>query len=354
MVESHLTDDFAMPPLVSIVIPHFNGEEILERCLTSLASTAYANTEIIVVDNGSSDDSAGAAARRHPEIRVIRNPENLGYAGGCHSGLPQANGSYVVFLNNDTEVDPQWLSVLVAAAESDPRIAACQPKLLSISNKNVFDYAGAAGGEIDIFGYPFCRGRIFFTCEKDEGQYDAGGDVFWASGAALFLRKSALEQVGGFDEDFFAHMEEIDLCWRLHLAGWRVVAVPQARVYHHAGATLRPESYQKLFRNHRNNLVMILKNYQPKNLLWIVPIRIFFELTTLLYALLRRDWVRVKAVVAALIFIITNAKRIRQRRKAAQGSRQLPDREIFFKMYRGCIVWDYFVRGIRRFQDLNT
>ncbi len=342
-----------MPPLVSIVIPHFNGEEILERCLTSLASTAYANKEIIVVDNGSRDGSAEAAARRHPEICVIRNSENLGYAGGCHSGLRQAHGSYVVFLNNDTEVEPQWLSLLVAAGESDPRIAACQPKLLSIYDKSKFDYAGAAGGEMDIFGYPFCRGRIFFSCEKDQGQYDAGGDIFWASGAALFMRKSALEQVGGFDEKFFAHMEEIDLCWRLQLAGWRVVAVPQARVYHRAGATLRPDSYQKLFLNHRNNLVMILKNYQPKNLLWIVPLRIFFELITFCAALPRRDWVRAKAVLAALFFVITNAKRICQRRKAAQGCRQLPDREIILKMYRGSIVWAYFVRGIRRFQDLN-
>lgn len=340
-------------PLVSIIIPHFNGNEILRRCLESLAAAEYSNREVILVDNASTDGSAEEVAQRFPEVVLIRNSENLGYAGGCNSGLRYARGEYLVFLNNDTVVEPDWLIHLVQAGESNRRIAACQPKLLSIHDKTMFDYAGAAGGEIDIFGYPFCRGRIFFTCEKDEGQYDEGGGIFWASGTCLFIRKSAWEQLGGFDEDFFAHMEEIDLNWRLHLVGYRVVAAPQSRVYHSAGATLKPESPQKIFLNHRNNLIMILKNYESKNLLWIFPIRIFFDLLTLFYSLLRLDTVRAKAVVSALIYVLVNRKAIKLKRKSVQILRQIPDARIFEKMYRGSIVFAYFIRRIRRYGDLG-
>ncbi|HEX9653109.1 MAG TPA: glycosyltransferase family 2 protein [bacterium] len=340
-------------PLVSIIIPHFNGKEILSRCLDSLATTEYANKEIIVVDNASTDGSADEVRRAHPEIRLVRNRENRGYAGGCNSGLPSAHGEYLLFLNNDTEVEPNWLTNLIEFCEQDHRIAACQPKLLSGHNRAVFDYAGAAGGEIDIFGYPFARGRIFFTCERDDGQYDGGGDIFWASGAAIIVRKVALQRVGSFDEDFFAHMEEIDLNWRFHLAGYRVLAAPSARVYHNAGSTLQPDSPEKILLNHRNNLIMILKNYELKNLLWIFPIRIFFEILTLFYSLLKLDRLRAKAVVAALVFVAAHAKQIREKRRAVQSLRRIPDRRIFGKMYRGSILLAYFVRGIRRYQDLK-
>ncbi len=339
-------------PLVSIIIPHFNGREILKNCLESLARTKYSHKEIIVVDNASTDGSVEEAQRFFPEIHVVRNRENRGYAGGCNSGLARAKGRYVVFLNNDTEVDPGWLSRLVAACEQDETIAAVQPKLLSLTDRTFFDYAGAAGGFLDIFGYPFARGRIFFTIEKDEGQYDQNADIFWACGTAMLVRKSVLDEVGAFDEDFFAHMEEIDLSWRFHLAGYRVVAVPQAVVFHSAGSTLKTDSPKKMYLNHRNSLVMLLKNYQLKNLLWIFPGRIFLELATLGYALAKMDWVRVKAVAAASMHVILHVRLILRRRKRTQSLRKILDAKIFTRLYRGSIVWEYFIRG-RRVQDLN-
>lgn len=340
-------------PLVSIIIPHFNGREILKNCLESLVRTRYAHKEIIVVDNASTDGSPEEAQRLFPKIQVLKNRKNLGYAGGCNSGLASAKGTYVVFLNNDTEVEPDWLVHLVAACKQDSAIAACQPKLLSLTDHSYFDYAGAAGGLLDIFGYPFARGRIFFTIEKDEGQYDQRADIFWACGTAMLVRKSVLDEVGAFDEDFFAHMEEIDLNWRFHLAGYRVVAVPQAVIYHRAGSTLKTDSPQKIYLNHRNSLIMLLKNYQLKNLLWIFPARKCFELMTLVYALSKWDWARVKAVLCSLVHMSTHLRSILRKRKHTQGLRKVPDSKIFTRLYRGSIVWEYFIRRRRCVQDLH-
>lgn len=340
-------------PFVSIIIPHFNGREILHTCLKSLKRTAYSNKEVILVNNASTDDSAEGIEEVYEGIKVVNNERNLGYAGGCNSGLEYARGDYVLFLNNDTSFEPDWLAKMIEACEHDSQIAACQPKILSLSDPNTFDYAGAAGGLIDRFGYPFARGRIFFTLEKDENQYDNGGDVFWASGTALLIRKSVLDEVGRFDEDFFAHMEEIDLNWRMHLAGYRVVAAPDAVVYHNAGSTLKPDSPKKVLLNHRNSLMMILKNYEGKNLLWIFPVRILLEFLTIFYSLLKLDFIRLKAVVSSLGQVILNFPKIMRKRKQVQKLRNVSDSEVFKKMYRGSIVFDYFVRGVRRVSDLK-
>ncbi|MFQ5752157.1 MAG: glycosyltransferase family 2 protein [bacterium] len=340
-------------PLVSIIIPHFNGKEILQACLISLEKTLYSNKEVILVDNGSSDGSVEIMQGRFPWLQIVRNKQNLGYAGGCNSGLLKARGKYVLLLNNDTVVDPHWLAKIVEVCEQDGKIAACQPKILSLKNQNMFDYAGAAGGLMDIFGFPFAKGRIFFTIEKDEHQYEEGGHIFWASGTAMLIRKSALDEVGNFDEDFFAHMEEIDLNWRLHLAGYNVISKPQARVYHSAGSTLKTNSYKKVLLNHRNCLIMLLKNYEVKNLIWIFPVRIFLEFVAIIYSLVKLDFIRIKAVCVALASVVVNFKKIMAKRVQVQLVRKIPDSQIFAKMYRGSIVFDYFIRGIRKVQDLK-
>jgi len=340
-------------PLVSIIIPHFNGRDILRNCLEALEKTRYQNNEVIIVNNASTDGSVDDIHRSFPRARLVNNEKNLGYAGGCNSGLANASGKYILFLNNDTVFEPEWLSRLVEACEKDEKVAACQPKILSQANRKMFDYAGAAGGLIDVLGYPFARGRLFFTLEKDEKQYEADGNIFWASGTATLIRKSVLDEVGAFDEDFFAHMEEIDLNWRMHLAGYRVVAVPKAIVYHNAGSTLKPDSPKKVYLNHRNSLVMILKNYGLKNLLWIIPVRVCLEFLTLVYALLKLDFARLKGGFLALIYVLFNFFRIVGKRKQVHQLRKVPDSEIFKKMYRGSIVFEYFVRGIRKAGDLK-
>ncbi|NIR51403.1 glycosyltransferase family 2 protein [candidate division KSB1 bacterium] len=340
-------------PLVSIVIPHLKGEEILKECLQSLERTNYPEMEVIVVDNGSTDASIAYVQDIFPWIKVVENSKNLGYAGGCNAGVAESRGKYVLFLNDDTvTLDSNWLDKLVDTCENNPKVAACQPKLLSLVNRDEFDYAGAAGGLMDVFGFPFALGRIFFTIEKDQHQYDQASNIFWASGTAMFVKKSILEQVGNFDEDFFAHMEEIDLSWRIHLTGQDVVSVPDAVVYHKAGSTLRTESYLKVYLNHRNGLVMLLKNYEWKNLLWIFPLRLLFEFVAVIYSLIKLDFVRIRAVFVALGYVGFHLNKILAKRRRVQKNRKLSDAQIFSKFYRGSIVFDYFVKGRRSCTEL--
>jgi GT2 family glycosyltransferase len=339
-------------PRVSIIIPHLSGYEHLATCLEAVGATISDDVETVVVDNGSVDGSVEAARRRFPWIRVLRSERNLGFAGGCNLGIRETRSKYIVLLNDDTRVAPGWLEALLSEADHNSRLAACQPKLLSVQEQDRFDYSGAAGGLIDIFGYPFALGRVFDTVETDHGQYDGSRPIFWASGTAMLLRRSALEEVGLLDERFFAHMEEIDLCWRLHLCGYEVRSVPVAVVYHRSGATLAAGAFLKKYLNHRNNLVMLLKNYGLASLLWIFPIRLALEVVTLLYAIASRDFGRAGAVIAALGYLLTHPYTLWTQRRAAQSVRRAGDGKVMEKMYRGSIVWSYFVRGVRRAADL--
>lgn len=334
-------------PLVSVVIPHFNGPEILNRCLTALQATSYPSVEILLVDNASHDGSALAAADRFASgrLRLIRLPENRGFAGGCNAGVREARGRYVVLLNNDAVVSRGWLEPLVALAEQDEQVAAVQPKVRSLDRPTHFDYAAAAGGLIDVLGFPFARGRMFYTCEADHGQYDAVREVFWASGTCCLLRRDAWEKVGGLDESFFAHMEEIDLNWRLHLAGLRVLFCPEAVVHHNAGTTLPPEHPHKIFLNHRNGLVMVLKNYAWPTLVWVMPARLGLELVAAVYFLFRGDLHQTRGILQAMWTVGTRQRAaIRAGRRRAQAVRRVPDAQVMARMYRGSVVWEYFVR----------
>lgn len=340
---------------VSIVIPHLRGRDILLRCLSRLAeSESYLySLEILVVDNASSDGSVAAAKDAFPAVVVLTAARNLGYAGACNWGMRQARGEFVVLLNDDTEVTPGWLEPLLACLRQDEKIAACQPKIRAINPPELFDYAGASGGYLDVFGFPFARGRIFYTIEKDLGQYDDACDVFWTSGACMMVRRSALEGIGLLDEDFFAHMEEIDLCWRLQLAGYRLRVVPVSCVRHQSGSTLQPWAPQKVYLNHRNNLTMLLKNYSWRTLLWVFPARLVFELVIVCAYLVQMQLSRAAAVMRALAHVWLRLPAILQKRRAVQNLRRCSDQVLWPCLYHRSIVIDYFLRHLRRFAELR-
>jgi GT2 family glycosyltransferase len=226
-------------PSVAVVILNWNGRNYLEKFLPSVMSSVYANVEVVIADNASTDDSVSFIRKNYPHLRIIQHTKNEGFAKGYNSALKQIDSKYYVLLNSDVEVTSDWITPVIELMEADEKIAACQPKLLSYHNKAYFEYAGASGGWIDTLGYPFTRGRIFETCEKDNGQYDEAVPCFWATGAALFVKASAYWEAGGLDEYFFAHQEEIDLCWRLKSLGYEVYVQPQSVVYHVGGETLR-------------------------------------------------------------------------------------------------------------------
>ncbi|KAA3663395.1 MAG: glycosyltransferase family 2 protein [Calditrichaeota bacterium] len=340
-------------PLVSIIIPHYNGETILIRCLQSLADFTTYPHEILLVDNASTDRSVGKAQAMFPQIQVVHSTENYGYAGGCNLGMTAAAGDYFVLLNNDAVVTSGWLEQLMKFAIANPEYGALQPKILSIDNDGWFDYAGAAGGKIDVFGFPFTRGRVFFTLEKDEGQYDAITDLFWASGTCTLLKRSALETTGPLDIDFFAHMEEIDLDWRLHLAGFKIGFVPESIVKHNAGSTLSQESPHKVYLNHRNNLEMLLKNYSGKRLAVVLPVRLIFQFLAMLQTVIKSDLKQTWAITRAMSAVMFRLPRIWEKRRNVQKMRVRSDAEIAANMYKGSIVWQYFVKGNKTYANLK-
>ncbi len=264
-------------PKVAIVILNWNGKKYLEQFLPAVVASSYDNVEIIVADNGSSDDSVSFLQQNYPSIRLIRFETNYGFAKGYNEALKQVESDYYMILNSDVEVHPGWLTAMADLLEADKNIAACQPKILSFNNKKLFEYAGAAGGWLDKYGYPFAKGRIFDVCEEDHGQYDQTEPIFWASGAALFIRTRIFHEVNGFDEYFFAHQEEIDLCWRIQLTGYKIYSCPASVVYHVGGGTLPRGNSLKTYLNFRNNRIMMSKNLPFPKKLWIMPVRTFLD-----------------------------------------------------------------------------
>jgi len=335
--------------LVSIIIPHWRGQEILLRGLQSLRTHTSPAHEIILVDNGCDDSSIAAAQKNFAQARIVAPGKNLGFAGGCNFGMRAAAGKYFVLFNNDAVATPHWLEPLLEMMERDCRIAACQPKILARDRLGYFDYAGACGGHLDFLGYPFCRGRIFNTLEKDTGQYDDDADIFWASGACCLLRKSALDEVGLLDDSFFAHMEEIDLNWRLHLAGYRVVAVPASRVYHQAGSTLQAGAPRKTYLNHRNGLMMLIKNYSAAALAFVFPLRLLLDLMEAARQLFGLRFGHAFAVLRAMVSISFKLPRLLVQRRHVQRLRKISAQALRAKLYRRSVVWDYFMRGRKKF-----
>ncbi len=333
-------------PKVAVVILNWNGRKYLEQFLPSVLATSYPNLEIIIGDNDSTDDSISFLKANYPDLRIIHNDQNYGFAGGYNQVLAQVDADYFVLLNSDVEVSGEWIHPVIQLMEVNSQIVVAQPKILSYHDKESFEYSGAAGGFIDFLAYPFCRGRIFDTLEKDDGQYDDAIEIFWASGAALFIKKNAWIEIGGFDEDFFAHMEEIDLCWRLKNRGYQIWYCPDAKVYHVGGGTLNAESPFKTFLNFRNNLWMIHKNSSASTALFKVVIRFFMDFLSLLKFLVEGKTKNALAISKAHVAFLRNWKKNASKRPAN------------FKKYNAAgvypksIVWQYFVRNKKRFTDL--
>lgn len=279
----------------AVVILNYNGAGMLRRFLPSVIEYSP-EASIYVADNGSSDESCDVVRNEFPAVKLMVLDHNYGFAEGYNRALAQVGEEYAVLLNSDVEVTRGWLSPMTQFLDSNPEVAACQPKLLSFKQKDFFEYAGAAGGFIDKWGYTFCRGRIFNTVERDSGQYDDTTDVFWATGAALMIRNEVYKNNGGLDGRFFAHMEEIDLCWRLRSRGYRIACVPQSHVYHVGGATLKKENPQKTYLNFRNNLLMIYKNAPDCQLKKIMLFRKVFDNVAALKFLASGDYAAFKAV----------------------------------------------------------
>jgi GT2 family glycosyltransferase len=334
-------------PRVAIVILNWNGRRFLEQFLPSVMHTTYTNYEVIVADNASSDDSLAFLEKEYPVIRVIRLAQNHGFAKGYNEALKQVQADYYMLLNSDVEVVPGWLEPMVQLLDANPQIAACQPKLLAYHDKNLFEYAGAAGGWIDKYGYPFSKGRLFDTCEVDKGQYDQQEPVFWATGAALFIRPTVFHEMGGFDEFFFAHMEEIDLCWRIQLAGHEVYSCPASVVYHVGGGTLPQGNPRKTFLNYRNNHIMLYKNLGWGKKIWVIPFRFCLDGISGWKALLDGSGATLLAVFKAhwaflgwLFFHRSKSVFPRSRKGRLHG------------VLNGNVVWLYFVKKKTRFSEI--
>lgn len=337
-------------PRVAVVIIHWNRRELLERFLPFLLASTYPNLEIVVADNHSPDDSVAFLRSRYPQVTIIENDDNYGYAGGYNHALKQVDADYFVLLNNDIEVTPGWIEPMIRALENDPGLGACQPKMLDHANRSMFEYAGASGGYMDTLGYAFCRGRLFESLEQDLGQYNDEQTVFWATGACLVIRARLYRELGGFDEHFFAHMEEIDLCWRLQLAGYSLRVIPEAEVYHVGGGTLNKQSVKKTYLNFRNNLIMLTKNLPVSTLAWLIPLRSFLDLLSSVFFLMNgfpKYSLAIHKAHAHYFFRFGKWWGLRK-----HPGRLKPMKEMQ-GVYTRSIVAEHFIRKITRFSDLD-
>jgi GT2 family glycosyltransferase len=333
-------------PHVAVVILNWNGKRYLEQFLPSLIEHTGSKAEIVVADNDSSDDSVVFLERNYPFLRIIRNPGNMGFATGYNMALRQIDAEYFVLLNSDIEVTAGWLDPIIRLMEGDTKIGACQPKILSWHDRSAFEYAGASGGFLDQFGYPFCRGRLFQTLEKDQGQYDDTTEIFWASGACMFVRSDLYHQLGGLDDDFFAHMEEIDFCWRLHNHGFKVMVCPSSVVYHIGGGTLPKASWRKTYLNFRNNFMLLYKNLPRRQLIKVFAIRWILDGIAAGKFLFQAGFKDFWAVARAHLSFYKALPSLRKKRKALKhGSMKM--------IYRNVIVFEYYLRGIRHFSRLR-
>ena len=336
-------------PMVAIVLLNWNGKEHLRTFLPSVLASTYANRRVIVADNGSTDDSIVFLQQYFPQVEILTSSFNEGFAKGYNTALSQIKSDYYVLLNNDVEVTAGWIEPIIELMEADAGIAVCQPKLLDYSNRGQFEYAGACGGWLDAVGYPFARGRVFELLEEDRGQYETAQPCFWASGAAMFVRAAAFKAVGGLDEYFFAHQEEIDFCWRIQLAGYKVYVEPSSVVYHLGGGTLSKGNRLKNYLNFRNNLVMLAKNLPFIKSIIIIPIRLGLDAIAAWRAILGGDRVFFISILHAHIGFFTWV--IADRKKSVfpisrKGKLQ--------GKYAGSVVWQHFIKKKNSFSQIVT
>ncbi len=327
-------------PKVAIVILNYNGQGFLEKFLPSVIQHSQGH-EIIVADNASTDTSVAFLKQNYPNIRLIQLSHNGGFTGGYNEALKQVQATYYVLLNSDIDVTPDWINPVIELMDVNPKIAACQPKMRDYYKPTYFEYAGAAGGYIDWLGYPFCRGRIFDTCEVDTGQYNDAREIFWATGACMFVRANVFHELGGFDTQFFAHMEEIDLCWRMKNAGYQVYYSPASTVYHVGGGTLHKSNPRKTFLNYRNGLAMMYKNLPTNQLFTTIFIRLVLDGVSSIKFLLAGSFKDIWAILKAHFAFYGMISKLERK-----SPRQLKD------IYPKSIVLEYFLRKKKKYGEL--
>jgi GT2 family glycosyltransferase len=333
---------------VGIVILNWNGRKYLEQFLPSVIANSP-GCEVIVADNASSDDSVAFLKSNFPEVRLILLAQNFGFCEGYNQALKQVNTEYYVLLNSDVLVTPGWVEPIYALMKGNPDIAACQPKIKSYHEPHLLEYAGAGGGLIDVFGYPFCRGRIFDTLEEDKGQYNDTSEIFWATGACMFVRASDFHDLGGLEPAFFAHMEEIDLCWRLQNKNRKIFYCGQSEVYHVGGGTLHKSNPRKTFLNYRNGLSLLVKNLADEDYFSTMFIRILLDWISAVKFLVSGQTADAKAIYKAHQEVYK--KRLYWRQKRVLQTNKKPISKLH-GIYPRSLVWAYFAEGKKRFSDL--
>ncbi len=332
--------------VISIVLLNWNGKKLMQKFLPTLIKNSK-GIDIYVVDNNSNDDSVKYLQENFKHVKIIQHKQNLGYAKGYNDAIKNIKTKYLVLINSDIETTKNWCQPIIDLMQKQIKIAACQPKVLDYNNKNYFEYAGASGGVIDLFGYPFCRGRIFNFLESDKSQYDDDKEVFWATGACLFIKKSSFDEVNGFDEDYFAHQEEIDLCWRLKNKGYKIMVCPKSVVYHVGGGTLEKSSSFKTYLNFRNNLLTLYKNLTRTELIWILPVRFILDGIAGISFLSRKNgFSHLIAVIKAHISFYSKLPKYFTKRKKIKQKANLTGR------LKLIILLKFHLFRIRKFNDL--
>jgi GT2 family glycosyltransferase len=331
---------------VAIVILNWNGKRFLEKFLPFLIKYNSADSNIIIADNDSSDDSVDFLRKNYPNLRIIPNKENGGFAKGYNDALSQVDAEYYVLLNSDIEVTENWIDPIIKLMDSDKNIAACQPKIRSYNNREEFEYAGAAGGFIDKYGYPFCRGRIFQVLEKDEKQYDDVAEIFWATGACMFVRAEIFKKLGGLDNDFFAHMEEIDFCWRLKNHGYKIMYCPNSVIFHVGGGTLPKKNPKKTYLNFRNNFYLLYKNLPSGKLFPVFFLRFLLDGVAGFKFLFEGHVKDFFAVIHAHFAFYFSLGKLRKKRKIIKHL-------DVSCIYRKSVVFEHYLKKLRSFKQMD-
>ncbi|MGB0807161.1 MAG: glycosyltransferase family 2 protein [Salibacteraceae bacterium] len=336
----------------AVVLLSYNSLPLVTKFLPKIVETIpnSSEVEIVVVDNASTDGTKEFVTENFPQVTLMRFEKNVGFTGGYLKSLAQIEAKNYVLISSDIEVTENWFQPAIDLLNSSDDIACVQPKVMSYSNRNEFEYAGAAGGYIDALGYPFCKGRLINVLEEDHGQYDQVSEIFWASGACLFIKSEAWKKAEGFDKDFFAHMEEIDLCWRLKGMGYKIMFQPKSVIYHMGGFVIKYGSPQKIFRNHRNNLLMLLKNLPTFDLFWKIPMRLVLDHVASLSMLFEKNPEGAIQVFKAHLDILSNLSFWLKKREKTQATKlKVNNTGIFHKS----LIVQFFLKGKKKYSDLN-
>ena len=335
-------------PSIALVLLNYNGKNYLQQNLPFLKKVSYKNKRIYVIDNASTDDSLQYLNQNYPEITIIRNSSNFGYAEGYNYGLAEIEAEYYVLLNTDVEVTENFLEPMLSVMQADKNVGICQPKILSIANRNLFEYAGAAGGWIDMFGYTFARGRVFDVCETDQLQYQDNSAIFWSSGACMMIQSSLFKNLNGFYGYFFMYYEEVDLCWRTILDNFKIVYCADSVVYHRETSLLVHQSPKRLHYLFRNNLIMLHRNLPPAEAFWIIPVRILLNVVSVLYFIVKGHF-RLALSTTTAQFGYFKWWLFKSRNHRPGQKRSL---RKMSPVYKGCIIYDYFVLHKKKFSDI--